>query len=71
MKKELGKKYDIAIEKDKYEYWLKNDCFTAGKDSTKTPFTVVIPVSTITILFCFLSFFSVFKAKAIKPKPKQ
>ena len=48
MKKELGKKYDIAIEKDKYEYWLKNDCFTAGKDSTKTPFTVVIPPPNVT-----------------------
>ncbi|MFA7724611.1 MAG: valine--tRNA ligase [Candidatus Izemoplasmatales bacterium] len=44
----MNPKYDHhQIESGKYEYWLENDCFDAG-DTTKKPFTVVIPPPNIT-----------------------
>ncbi|MEG2351375.1 MAG: valine--tRNA ligase [Bacilli bacterium] len=44
----LEKKYDSnKVEKNKYETWLKNDCFKAG-DLTKEPFSIVIPPPNVT-----------------------
>ena len=32
----LDKKYNhLEVEKDKYEFWLKNDYFKAGTDKSK------------------------------------
>ena len=44
----LEKKYDSKmVEKDKYEFWMKNNCFASG-DTSKKPFTIVIPPPNIT-----------------------
>ena len=49
MKKELMEpKYDhLSVEKDKYDYWLKNRLFESG-DITKKPYAIVIPPPNIT-----------------------
>lgn len=45
----LEKKYNhLEVEKDKYEYWLKNDYFKAGNDKSKKPFCIVIPPPNVT-----------------------
>ena len=45
----LDKKYNSAdIEANKYEYWLQNDLFKAGKDKSKEPFCIVIPPPNVT-----------------------
>ena len=45
----LEKKYNhLEVEKDKYEYWLKNDYFKAGTDKSKKPFCIVIPPPNVT-----------------------
>ena len=45
----LDKKYNhLEVEKDKYEYWLKNDYFKAGTDKSKKPFCIVIPPPNVT-----------------------
>ena len=45
----LDKKYDhISVENGKYDFWLKNDYFKAGKDKSKEPFCVVIPPPNVT-----------------------
>ena len=45
----LDKKYDFkTIEEDKYQYWLDNDLFRAGKDKSKEPFCIVIPPPNVT-----------------------
>src|SRR5690554_3538837 len=49
MKKQINEKYDFKeVEKGKYDYWLNNNLFEAGKDLSKTPFTVVIPPPNVT-----------------------
>ena len=49
MKKELAQKYNHqAVEAGKYQYWLDNDCFYADPNSTKQPFTIVIPPPNVT-----------------------
>ncbi len=49
MKIELNTKYDFKeVEKGRYDFWLKNDFFTAGKDLSKEPFTIVIPPPNVT-----------------------
>jgi len=48
MKKILDPKYDfLSVEANKYEKWLKQDLFKAGKTNAK-PFTIVIPPPNIT-----------------------
>ena len=45
----LDKKYNhLEVEKDKYEFWLKNDYFKAGTDKSKKPFCIVIPPTNVT-----------------------
>ena len=45
----LDKKYNhLEVEKDKYEFWLKNDYFKAGTDKSKKPFCIVIPPPNVT-----------------------
>ena len=45
----LEKKYNhLEVEKDKYEFWLKNDYFKAGTDKSKKPFCIVIPPPNVT-----------------------
>ena len=45
----LDKKYDhLKVEKNKYDYWLKNEYFNAGKDKSKEPFCIVIPPPNVT-----------------------
>ena len=45
----LEKKYNhLEVEKNKYDFWLKNDYFKAGKDKTKEPFCIVIPPPNVT-----------------------
>ncbi|HLS99923.1 MAG TPA: class I tRNA ligase family protein, partial [Acholeplasma sp.] len=49
MKKELSTKYDFKlVEEGRYQFWLDNDLFKAGKDQRKTPFTIVIPPPNVT-----------------------
>ncbi len=48
MSKELKPKYDFKeVEKGKYDFWLKGGFFEAG-DTSKQPFTVVIPPPNVT-----------------------
>ncbi|MCL2521954.1 MAG: valine--tRNA ligase [Erysipelotrichales bacterium] len=48
MAKTLETKYNHeAVEKDKYQYWLEQECFKSG-DKTKKPFTIVIPPPNVT-----------------------
>ena len=45
----LEKKYDhLSVEKGKYDFWLKNDYFKAGKDKSKEPYCIVIPPPNVT-----------------------
>ncbi|MBN2876129.1 MAG: valine--tRNA ligase [Bacilli bacterium] len=45
---EMNKKYNhLEIEKDKYDFWLKNNLFASG-DLSKKPFTIVIPPPNVT-----------------------
>jgi len=45
---DLNKKYNhLEVEKDKYDFWLKNNLFTSG-DLSKKPFTIVIPPPNVT-----------------------
>lgn len=42
-------KYDpSAIEKGRYDFWLKGKYFEAGGDQTKQPYSVVIPPPNVT-----------------------
>ena len=44
----MDKKYNSKlVEKDKYEFWLKNKLFSSG-DLSKKPFTIVIPPPNVT-----------------------
>lgn len=46
--KELEKKYNhLAVEADKYDFWLKGGYFKSG-DKSKEPFTIVIPPPNVT-----------------------
>ncbi len=46
--KELSKKYDhLAVEQDKYDFWLKGGYFKSG-DRSKLPFSIVIPPPNVT-----------------------
>jgi valyl-tRNA synthetase len=48
-KTNLSTKYDFKeVEKGRYDFWLKNDFFRAGKDQNKTPYTIVIPPPNVT-----------------------
>ncbi|OQX93598.1 MAG: valine--tRNA ligase [Tenericutes bacterium 4572_104] len=48
MTMDLNKKYNhLEVEKDKYDFWLKNNLFTSG-DLSKKPFTIVIPPPNVT-----------------------
>ncbi len=48
MSKELKPKYDFKeVEQGKYDFWLKGGFFEAG-DTSKQPFTVVIPPPNVT-----------------------
>ena len=45
----LDKKYNhLNVENGKYDFWLKNKYFEAGKDIDKIPFTIVIPPPNVT-----------------------
>ncbi|MGD6795653.1 valine--tRNA ligase [Metabacillus indicus] len=45
----LSTKYDPqAIERDRYDYWLKGKFFEASNDQEKQPYTVVIPPPNVT-----------------------
>ena len=47
--KELSKKYDFnEVEKDKYEYWLKNDYFKCDEDSKNDAYAIVLPPPNVT-----------------------
>lgn len=49
MKKELSSKYDSKqVESGKYEKWVKNGYFIAGKDKSKPAFSIVIPPPNVT-----------------------
>ena len=49
METKLKTKYDFKeVEKGQYETWVEKGYFTAGKDLSKTPFTVVIPPPNVT-----------------------
>ncbi|AOG60492.1 valyl-tRNA synthetase [Spiroplasma helicoides] len=49
MKKELEKKYDhLAVEKNKYDFWLQNNYFKADVNSKKPPYSIVIPPPNVT-----------------------
>lgn len=49
MNKQLSTKYDFKeVENGRYDFWLKNEFFKAGKDQNKTPFTIVIPPPNVT-----------------------
>src|SRR5690606_32282977 len=42
-------KYDFKqVEEGRYQFWLDNEFFKAGKDQRKTPFTIVIPPPNVT-----------------------
>ncbi|SES04028.1 valine--tRNA ligase [Salisediminibacterium halotolerans] len=46
---EMPSKYDPqATEAKWYPYWVENKFFEAGKDKTKTPYTIVIPPPNVT-----------------------
>ncbi len=48
-KRELAKQYNPSDVEDRiYENWVKNNCFGAKPDSSKEPFTVVIPPPNVT-----------------------
>lgn len=45
----LDKKYNhLEVEKNKYDFWLENDYFKAGKDISKEPYCIVIPPPNVT-----------------------
>jgi valyl-tRNA synthetase len=45
----LAPKYDFkTVEAGKYDFWINNGFFTAGKDPSKKPFTIVIPPPNVT-----------------------
>ena len=45
----LDKRYDPKkVEEGKYSFWKENDYFTAGKDKSKPPFSMVIPPPNVT-----------------------
>ncbi len=47
--KNLAPKYDhAAVEKGKYDTWVKKGYFTAGRDPSKPQFTIVIPPPNVT-----------------------
>ncbi|VEU82285.1 valine--tRNA ligase [Acholeplasma hippikon] len=49
MKQQLSPKYDFKeVEKGRYQFWLDNEFFKAGKDPRKEPFTIVIPPPNVT-----------------------
>jgi len=43
-----GKYSPSLFEKKIYNYWLKNKCFSAKVDKSKTPFSIVIPPPNVT-----------------------
>lgn len=46
---EIPSKYDPKLTEDKwYQYWLKNRFFHSEPDSSKTPYTIVIPPPNVT-----------------------
>ena len=46
---QMSTKYDPnAIEKDRYEWWLKGNFFEAADDPNKEPYTIVIPPPNVT-----------------------
>lgn len=46
---ELANKYDPSVVESKwYEYWMKNGFFKSLPDSSKTPYTIVIPPPNVT-----------------------
>ena len=48
-KRELAKQYNPSDVEDRiYENWVANNCFGAKPDSSKEPFTVVIPPPNVT-----------------------
>ena len=45
----LPPKYDpTAVEQGRYDYWVNGKFFEAKRDTTKTPFTIVIPPPNVT-----------------------
>lgn len=47
--KMLAPKYDPAVvEAGRYQYWIDGKFFEAGKDTSKPPFTIVIPPPNVT-----------------------
>src|SRR5699024_4460384 len=45
----LPPKYDhLAIERDRYSFWLEGKFFEATGDTNKTPFSIVIPPPNVT-----------------------
>ena len=45
----LEKKYEHKqVEENKYQFWLDNDFFKAGKDQSKEPYCIVIPPPNVT-----------------------
>ncbi|QBQ07723.1 valyl-tRNA synthetase [Spiroplasma gladiatoris] len=49
MKKEIEKKYNhIVVEKNKYDFWVKNNYFKANSNSKKPPYSIVIPPPNVT-----------------------
>src|SRR5699024_12208332 len=48
-KKELPSKYDhLAVEKDRYQFWVDGTFFTPEDNPEKEPFTIVIPPPNVT-----------------------
>src|SRR5258706_4981689 len=46
---EIPKAYEPqAVEEKWYDYWLKQNCFTANPSSTKPPYSIVIPPPNVT-----------------------
>lgn len=44
----LDTKYNhLEVEKNKYEFWLNNNCFSCN-DNTKKPFTIILPPPNVT-----------------------
>lgn len=49
MKKELEKKYNhLAVEENKYDFWMEKNLFVAENDSNKPPYSIVIPPPNVT-----------------------
>lgn len=49
MSEELSKTYDPSVVEDKwYRFWQESGCFTADPESTKPPYSIVIPPPNVT-----------------------